>query len=229
MPAPAAEAAAAAPAASLHDRLWAVQPSVTSDGSQILVPYTAEDGGRGMPNLRFQVWNRRGKLVQQQLIQDVEQYLGDGGPPEAASQVTAQERAAGKLLDDLERKGLQPLVSAPSSRDDSSRGRVDYTYVAEGDHTPSLTLDLSEAGTLTIKPRGHAAIRRDGGWRTAPTPKEARRLQARYDAGEIGCFNPAHIGATWVDLARRVAVISIGFDGNDTCWEPSSDMITVAW
>lgn len=71
--------AAATATPSVHDAVWSAVSAVTKDGSLIFVPYSESDGARGEPNLRFDVWNRRGKLVQQQVVKTVDQCTGSAG------------------------------------------------------------------------------------------------------------------------------------------------------
>ena len=105
--APTAPAAAADATAvsSLHDRLWSAVTSVTSDGSRILVAVSGRPFfARVDPDLHLVVWDRHGKVVQQQVVQSMElaeQNLGEGSTSEVRAKVKAQELAAGKLLDAL--------------------------------------------------------------------------------------------------------------------------------
>lgn len=210
----------------LDNPLWSAAPSVTSDGSRIFVPSGGSGGARYMPSLRFDVWDRSGRNVQRLVVVGDDQCPDGECPPTAAAQLKAQQVAATKLLADLERKGLHPLAAGSAGDGD----RTHAWYTAEGDREPSLTIDLSPGGTLTIKPRGHAAIQRHkAAWRTTPSPAQARRLQAELAQGKDACFNPAELGVPLVDLARRVAVVSIGYRGNDTCWESGGEFTLVTW
>ena len=85
--------------------------------------------------------------------------------------------------------------------DDNSSFPHHATYTKEGDQAPSVTLDLSPTGTLTIKPRGHAAVtRHNKGWRSVPDPAQERRIQKTIGEGEVGCYNPALLRGALVDL-----------------------------
>jgi hypothetical protein len=207
-----------------NNPLWSAVPSVTSDGSLIFVPYSDNTSARWTPNLRFDVWNRSARNLQRLVLVGADQCPDGDCPPAAAPQLQAQQVAATKLLADLQRKGLHPL-SEGSAGDGTHAG-----YTAEGDHEPSLTIDLAPHGTVTITPRGHAPIlRHDAAWRTVPTPEQRRRLDAEIAQGKNGCFHAAMLRAPLVDLVRRVAVVGIGYRGNDTCWESGGDYIIVTW
>ncbi|HEX7843095.1 MAG TPA: hypothetical protein VF469_36735 [Kofleriaceae bacterium] len=241
-PAPAAapvnDPATAAEAQAVHDKVWSTVPSVTSDGSRIFVPFSVGDGARGEPNRVFDLWDRRGKRVQRVVVKTVDQCDGrsyEGCPPDSIAQVKAQELAAAKFLTELERKGLHPLQEAVDDYEkilgiDGAPARPRAHFTAGGAKAPSLTVELSETGVLTVQPRGHAAITRQSSvWRTRPSPEEARRLQALSDKGKEACFNPASLHAPLVDVVRRVAVVTISYRGNDACWEPNADYIVVTW
>jgi hypothetical protein len=162
----------------------------------------------------------------------MEQDLGEGGTPEVRAQVKAQEVAAGKLLDALERKGLssKDLLPAVVAEPDSSSFPHRAAYTQEGESAPSVTFDLSPTGTLTVKPRGRAAVtRHNAAWRSVPTPAQARRIQESLNKGENGCYNPALLRGALVDLGRRIAIVTIGYHGNDTCWEGPDEETVVAW
>ena len=43
------------------------------------------------------------------------------------------------------------------------------------------------------------------------------------------CENPASLGAAHVSLEHKLALLTISYSGNDTCWEPSNAPHVVAW
>jgi hypothetical protein len=182
-------------------------PAITPDGRTIIVPYVAEDGARGEPNLTVFTLDRAGKTKARIPVIDVANGPVPGG-----------EAARAKLYADthpIEMSRLDPTDGA----DDSTH----QTY--EG-----LTVDLSETGTLTVRPKGQRTIRRsNSGWRTKPTAAVAARMKKEADQGGNPCFNGARIGPVWVDMKRRAAVVFIRYHGNDSCWEPDSDFVVVTW
>ncbi len=66
-------------------------------------------------------------------------------------------------------------------------------------------------------------------WRTVPTPEQAREMEAKSAQGLNACFNAAKLTEPQVDLARRVAMVTIAYRGNDSCWEPGPNYIVVTW
>lgn len=222
LPAPPPADVASEPAA---DPVWGAVPSVTADGNQIFVPYRGADGARGEANLSFDVWDRRGKLVRGQIVQSTEQWDTEGDA-QVRRAVEEQHRAAATLLEELARAGLQPLP--PDRFEHVSDARL--TYTVNGADRPAVAIELSPTGTLTFTPAGHPSIvRRSRYWRSVPTAQEARALQQAWDAGRDGCYNPALLRGAQVDLQRRVAVVTIGYRGNDTCWESDDAYIVLAW
>ena len=182
--------------------------AITPDGSTVIVSYVAEDGARGAPNLTVFAIDRKGIVTKTIAVVDAEQGVVAGG-----------EAARAKLLADSKAIQLARLESVDAEHDDD-RHRV----------FADLTVDLSESGTLSMRPKGHAAVtRRKSAWRTKPSATRLAAMKREDDAGRVGCFNPARIGAVWLDTKRRAAVVFISYRGTDACWEPSSDFTVVTW
>lgn len=203
------------------DALWSLEPSVTGDGSRIVVPVEGEDGARGAANLSIQVWTRRAALASTHVVQTVDQCTeGPSCAPATIAQVERQERAAGRFLDQLRRaRGLHAMAQVQPTT------RTATELVA-----PELRISLSPAGTLTVTPRGRRAItRRSSAWRTEPTVEQRREQQRDIEQGGLGCYNPAELGDVWIDARRRAVVVEIRYHGNDSCWEPDSDRAVITW
>lgn len=183
------------------------QPAITGDGSKIIVPYVDKDGARGSPNLTLFVADRRGVITKRIDVVDVE-----AGP------VPGGERAMAKLYAETKPRAMKLLSPANPNELDTHR-----IYVG-------LTVDLSESGTLSIRPKGHSVIRRSNTrWRTEPTANSQAALRKMMVDEELPCFNPAGIGSVWIDVKRRAMVVYVRYHGNDSCWEPSSEFVVVAW
>ena len=211
----------------VHDLVWSAIAGVTDDGSQIFVPIWTSDGARGGEGLVFHLRDRKGRLLRELVVADVEENMEPAPSPGERTRRAAREAAAVELLAELQRKKLHPLdfgrLAEPPDVAHAS-------YRASGDHAPSITFALSPDGTLTVTPSGHGPItRRDPSWRTAPTAEERRAMEARWNDGKEACFNPAVLRVPEVDLARRIALVRIGYHGNDTCWEPSDTYTVVTW
>jgi hypothetical protein len=182
--------------------------AITSDGGNIIVSYMAEDGARVAPNLTVYVVNRKGVVTKTIAVIDADKGAVSGGDAARAKLLAATKPVQMPLL--------EPIDPDPD---------VDTRRVYAG-----LTVDLSESGTLTVRPKGHAAIERSNPeWRTKPDARKVAQLKHNADEGRVGCFNPAGIGPVWLDAQRRAAVVLIHYHGNDACWEPSSDFAVVTW
>lgn len=182
-------------------------PVVSSDGARIVVPYVAEDGARGSPNLTYLVADRTGAIVQRIAVVDLDRGDIPGGAAAAAHLLAA----------------LRPTVLpevAPKNPNDPDTLRL----------FPGLAVQLSPDGTLTVRPDGQGPLlRQDASWRTEPDRVQRAEMDRRLAAGQDACFNPAGISTVYFDARRRVAVVYVHFHGNDTCWEPSSDVAVFAW
>jgi len=237
----AADPADAADAADpVRDRVWAAKLMVSSDGKQIFHPWSSSDGARGSPNLTFDILDRAGKRVRHLAVLDVDQPTGDDSrAPEVLAKVKAQERAAAAMLDELVHAGwATPAlieVTAAELTDaevEAAHGAATFRHHAElvVDGKRQLTIDLTPAGTLTVKPAGHAAItRHDASWRSKPTAAQQREIQKQWDAGNNGCYNAAYLGGATVDLTHRFALVEIPYHGSDSCWEGDPSRVLITW
>lgn len=93
-----------------------------------------------------------------------------------------------------------------------------------------MTIELSPTGRLSLTPAGHAEIvRNNPAWRFEPTADEARELGKSSEDGKVRCYNPAMLRSASIDLPHRVALVVVGYRGNDSCWEPNDDHVVVTW
>jgi hypothetical protein len=110
--------------------------------------------------------------------------------------------------------------------------RTRLTYTTPGDRSPSLTIDFTDSGVLTVRPRGHAAItRRRASWRSPPRVEGPLRADKQGENGANCLWRAVYPGA-FFDLERRVAVASIGFEYDEFCsvWRlPADDEVVVTW
>jgi hypothetical protein len=163
------------------------------------------------------------------VIQTIDEFTGIDGPPSA--KVQHQEQLAAAMLDELAAAGFsdKPIVEI-AWKESANDARDHAELVREGETKPSLTIDMNEAGTVTVKPPGHAPItRRDPTWASKPTRAEQREMDKAANAGEIHCFNPGFLRGAMVDLSHRFALIDIGYRGNDSCWEGSDSQVLITW
>jgi len=218
----------------VRDRVWAASFLMSPDAKQLLVPVTDDDGARGTPNLHFEIWNRRGKVVRSQVVQTIDQFTYD---QPSSPEVRAQELRAAALLDELAAAGWTspPFADAKVPETSQAHGGYDNLSLelrAEGEATPSVAIELTDR-ELAVTPRGHAPIRQRGeGLAIVPSPAQQRRIDRAFAAGKDSgdaCFNATYLRGAKIDLAHHLALVDVAYQGNDTCWEPSGGYLLFAW
>jgi len=152
-------------------------------------------------------------------------YRGEDGARGQDNLTILVEDRAGKVLDRIPVIDVDtgPVKSGPRAWQrviDSATWRP----MVESDATVVLA-----DGKLTLTPPDHAPIVKRGSWRVTPDLRTQAAMDRAAANGEIACFNPAERAQTWIDLERRAAVVFIRFHGNDTCWEPDSDVAVITW
>ncbi|MFN0247405.1 MAG: hypothetical protein ACKV2T_11005 [Kofleriaceae bacterium] len=182
-------------------------PAITQDGATIIVPYVFDDGARGSENLTILAFDRAGAIVQRIPVVDV-----DNGP------VAGGEAAKKKLY-----AAMKPILAMTELH------RRDYRNETHGTYD-GLTIVFSEWGTLIVSPKGAKPVRRSNrAWRTKPTRAQQAAMDKAHAAGEIECFNRAKIGAVWIDVKRRAAVVYVAYHGNDSCWGSDGEPVVFTW
>jgi hypothetical protein len=183
-------------------------PAVSNEG-QLVVFWTSEnDSGRGNPNLTLES-RTRGDIGDQKIkvlaVDEYETLVADTGPMPALAQRIA---AANTWLADLHRRlDLRPL---PALVVDTTDRWTQHAATLD-----DLTLDWQK-DRLTITKGRTTLLARD----TPVTWHAPTRDQ---------CSNAAKLGNAWVDVVRRLALVEIIYNGNDTCWEPSPQLHVVNW
>lgn len=183
-------------------------PAATADGTRIISAERETDGGRGSPNLRIVSRDRSDGISEKITILRVEEvdamFAQDGRHP----QLDARISAANTWLANLHRSST--LIRLPALEVDGSDGYTQHAARAAG-----VELDWT-SDVVTIR-HGHQLV-------TAhPTPA------TWHATGHDGCSNPAKLGAAWVDLERKLALVEIAYNGTDLCWEPSAQQHVISW
>lgn len=222
----------AAPVQTVSDRVWSAKMMVSPDGKQIFLPVSHSDGARGSANLEYTVMNRAGKTIKHLMVQAIGELDTMNPSPAETAKIARREKAAAAMLDELVAAGFTsaPLVDITYKEEPNSDSRSHAELVRAGEHAPALTIDLIGTGGFTIKPPDHAPItRRDPAWANEPTRAEQRAMDKAAEAGTIHCFNPGFLRGATVDLSHRLALVEIGYRGNDSCWEGDDARVLVAW
>jgi hypothetical protein len=190
-------------------------PAVSADGAAILIGIRDDDGGRGNPNYRLELRDRRDAKLAGQLVLAADEadamIDADGKTAEldrriaAANRWLEQQHAARGFVP------LRPLEVEPGEEIASS-------FRATGG---GVTVEWRPS-RLTIAHGGQMLVDR-----ATPT---TWLVQDRPRPGDLpACHNPAYLGAAAVSLPHKVALLRIDYGGTDTCWEPNDQRHVVAW
>jgi hypothetical protein len=191
-------------------------PVVASDGSVVVLALIDSDGGRGNPNLRLEVRDRRDALVERHVVMtaaEAEQFLDDAG---TRPQLDARIADANRWLANLHL--TRNLIALPRLATDEADGRGSATRATGAGVT--VTWDAS---ILRITRGRSRLVER----KTPPTWLIDDKPMCT-GCVEI-CSNPAFLAGAAVDAARSIAVIGVGYTGTDTCWEPADQAHVVSW
>lgn len=183
-------------------------PAVTADGARVVLAEIDGDGGRGNPNLRLVARDRHDAVLEKITVLRVDEVDTVFTPEGAHPTLDVRMSAANAWLATLHRDA--ELVELPRLEVDATDGYTQHAASAGG-----VTLDW-HADRLTIT--DHGAI------------VHARATPATWHAARQGaCENPSKLGGAWVDIARRVALVEVIYNGTDTCWEPSGQQHVISW
>jgi hypothetical protein len=184
-------------------------PVISRDGSMVIVAQRDNDGGRGYPNLKLVVRNRKDREVETHVVLKADDFeRAEADVPnrvKAANDWLAQQHE--KL--DLQSMTKMSVDAAQDRREQKSATAGDAKLVFENNH---LTIHKGSAKVVDIAMPGDWA---------APTGKRC--------AGCEPCSNPHYLRGAAVDAGRAIAVVVVAYAGNDTCWEPPDQQRVVTW
>lgn len=190
-------------------------PAVSADGAAVLLGLEDNDGGRGNPNFRFELRDRGDARIGGHPVLTAAEYDQLQGTDGAPRGLDERVDAANRWLaaQDTERR-FAPLAELEVETGDE----IATPFRATGQ---GVTIEW-RAGRVTIAEAGKQLVSRE-------TP--ATWYAPRYPRGSGGetCDNPAFLGAAWIDLPHKLALLTIRYSGNDLCWEPSDAPHVVAW
>ena len=190
-------------------------PAVTDDGKSVALAHQGEDGARGAPNLTVIEKDRADKVVRELVVQTAdggEALLDDAAPAPPTERLAEANRY---LTETHARRRLFPLTAMTLDRSREADFGHGSTLAASGDG-----VDVAwDEGQLKVTAGGRVVVDlATQGWTVEPTTSDG-----------IECSNPSFLGEAWVDAARKLVVVRIAYTGNDTCWEPDSQLHVVAW
>jgi len=172
----------------------------TRDGKLVLLKVIDSDGARGAPNLAFELRDRNDRLVERVEVISLD---------EAADSATLARHAAAadKLIADHD---LVPLEGLANDSD------------VEG-HFAGLDM------TVVWEHERYTFTRQGAKLFTRPVPKAWRGRSFFSKVDDLTCNNPDFLRAVSVAPNHRLAVVDVGYKGNDTCWEPTDQVHVVTW
>lgn len=189
-----------APAPDAFDQLFGIPDAMVSrDGRFVLVKVIDDDGARGAQNLELDVRDRRDRTVEQVVVLAIDEQV------DAAARAT-RAAAAHKLFADHDFVPMAPLTAVPGD-----------------DH-------FDGAGLVVTWTRERIAIERGSERvvdRAVPAPWRGRRYYSKLD--DLVCDNPDYLAAALASPKHNLVVVDVAYHGNDTCWEPTSQVHVIAW
>ena len=186
--------------ASDFDMLFAIEtPQVSRDGRFLLVSTEESTGARVAQNLAFELRDRKDRTLQRIVVMAVDEE------PDAAAR--ASRVSAVHAL--LAAHDFVPLVAFTGSREDGqfSGGGLAVSWGSEH---------------MTIAHDGKRVVDR-------AVPVAWRGSRHYLKSEEMMCENPDLLGGAWGALDAKLVVVQVAYHGNDTCWEPASQLHVVAW
>lgn len=175
-------------------------PAVAADGSLAVATVRDPDGGRGYPNLTLVVRDRSDRLVNTIEVMAANEYEPFDAQDDAGPQLAARIASANRALGELHaRVSLVPMVPAEGIAAEWSAPRL---HVRTPDGRQLHAVD----GTSWLAPSGP---------RCQQCPP---------------CENPAYVASMHAaPSVERVLLVTIAYEGTDSCWEPASQPHVVAW
>lgn len=183
-------------------------PAVANEGLTVVFETSMNDGGRGYPNLTLES-RTRGDIGEQKIkvlsVDEYEAMVPDGGPTPALRQrISAANAWLAELHRRLDLRPMRALVVDATDRWTQHAATLgDLRLDWQKDH---LTIT---AGKTTLVSRATPVT-----WNAA---------------AHDGCDNPSKLGAAWIDVERKVALVEVTYNGTDSCWEPSDQLHVVSW
>jgi hypothetical protein len=190
-------------------------PAVSADGAAVLIGIQDADGGRGNPNYRLEVRDRRDAKIAGHTVLTADEadsmFDAGGKTAELDQRIAAANRWLGEQHRARRLIPLLPLAVLPGPEIASAFRATGGGVILEW--RPSR-LTIAQGGKLRLDRA------------TPPTWLAEARPRP---AGMPECHNPAYLGAAAISLEHRVALLQIAYGGTDTCWEPNAAYHVVAW
>lgn len=182
------------------DNLFGLPDALVSrDGRFVLVKVIDDDGARGAQNLELDIRDRRDRTVDRVVVLAIDEQLD-------AETRAARAAAAHKLLAAHDFVPLTQLTAMPGEERLDGAGLV-ITWTHERivvEHGSDRVVD-----------------------RAVPAAWRGRRYYSKLD--DLVCDNPDYLAAALAAPDHNLVVVDVAYHGNDTCWEPTSQVHVIAW
>jgi hypothetical protein len=190
-------------------------PAIARDGEVAVVAMMDNDGGRGFPNLRVEVRDRRDRTVEQidvMTANEFETLVPDGttATPELEARIAAGNRRLAELHAEHDLVTMQPLALTPDPLGPSQPARGDGLVV---------TFDFDHA--LRVRAGEKLVATADGARWLVPSGKRCAQCEP--------CENPPYLAAVYKAPSITAVVVRIAYRGTDTCWEPADQLHLIGW
>jgi hypothetical protein len=186
-------------------------PAVARRGTVVVLELRDNDAGRGNPNLRLEVRDRRDKPSEKLAVMaanEFERLVPDGlqAAPPLEQRIAAVNRRLAELHEEYDLVPLQEYGNAELF------GRTieasDFIATFGSDSVFSMR---TRDGKLLASVDGTPWL----------APSQTRCAQCPP------CENPIWLKSLYV--GDKLVVVRVGYTGTDTCWEPSDQLHVVAW
>ncbi len=186
-------------------------PAVSRDGEVVMFAEDKGDGPRGNPNLAFVTVARTDAPIERYVAIDPNKFEDLDEPARQALIVAANQFLAKRHAE----RALEPMVVWPAPAFTDAGAPHELSHGTLVVHWDDRHLTIMDAGKQVVD-------------RPTPPAWLVHDHPMYEDAPEL-CSNPAFLGGVAVDRARRLALVTISYEGTDTCPEPTSQHHVVGW
>jgi hypothetical protein len=195
-------------------------PAIATDGSVVVLGIEKPDGARGNPNFRLELRGRDDRVQWSNEVLTASEvdsgaFFDETGPLTPLRDRIARANAA--LADlhakhhlvPLKKMALENNDDAPPSEQTAHGGNL--VVVWKADHV--IVSDERGDGKAVLLDRAAPTA-----WLAAPSRSNTQT-----------CSNPAYLDETWAAPEQHLVVITVNYEGTDTCWEPDAQLHLVTW
>jgi hypothetical protein len=190
-------------------------PAIARDGAVAVVAMIDHDSGRGFPNLRIEVRDRKDRVVENigvMTANEFETLVPDGttATPELERRIAAGNSRLAALHAEHDLVTMQALALKVDPLGPSQPARGDGLVVTfDADHT------------LRVRASDRVVATANGTSWLVPSGKRCAQCEP--------CENPPYLAAVYKATGITAIVVRIAYRGTDTCWEPADQLHLIGW